>query len=1006
MDDLYDEFGNYIGDGAESDEGSEVENGKPQGFAFDEAFEEEEDEDINGANDQQLMEVDAAPETTSNAVVLHEDKQYYPTAQQVYGADVETLVQEEDAQPLSEPIIAPVEQKKFAIEESALPPVHFSREFMTDMLNFPENIRNIAIAGHLHHGKTAFMDMLVVQTHDLSERLEKRSGRRKEEQLRYTDTHFLERERGLSIKSAPMSLVLQGTKGKSHLFNIIDTPGHVNFVDEVASSLRLADGVVLVVDVVEGVQTNTKKIIEHAVLEDLPLTLVVNKMDRLILELKLPPNDAYFKLKHVIEEVNTVIESVLPGQGEKRRVSPELENVAFACASMGWCFTLQSFSRMYADTYPQIDTAEFARRLWGDIFFNPRSRKFSRKGMEENSQRSFVKFVLEPVYKLYSHTMSESPQDLKETLASVGINLKSSELKSDAKTLLNLVCGQFFGTAAGFVDMVVRHIPSPVDGAQKKLDHYYTGPLDTKVTAAMAACDQDGPLVVQITKLFSTTDATRFNAFGRIMSGTARPGQQVRVLGENYSPDDDEDMVIATISDTWIAETRYNIPTSGVPAGNWVLLGGIDNSIVKTATIVPLKLEDNEDAHIFKPIRHITESVFKVAVEPVNPSELPKMLEGLRKVNKSYPLISTKVEESGEHVVLGTGELYMDCVLHDLRKLYSEMEIKVSDPVTRFCETVVETSAIMCYSITPNKKNKITMIAEPLDDGIGEDIESGRVSIKDPIRKVAKFFEEKYDWDKLAARSIWAFGPDEMGPNILQDDTLPSQVDKKLLSTVRDTIAQGFSWGTREGPLCEERTRGLFFLCVGLTKSAIRNAKFKLTDITLADQAIYRGGGQIIPTARRAVYSSFLMASPRLMEPIYSCTMTGPADAVASVYTVLSRRRGHVLSDGPIAGTPLYSVHGLIPVIDSFGFETDLRIHTQGQATVSLVFDKWNIVPGNPLDRDIKLKPLEMAPAMSTARDFVLKTRRRKGLAEDITVSKFLEPELWKGLNESGILDV
>ncbi|KAE8314110.1 P-loop containing nucleoside triphosphate hydrolase protein [Aspergillus transmontanensis] len=984
MDDLYDEFGNYIGEAEDSDEDGQHEEVKPRAFAFNEAFGEEEDEESYG---QQSMEVDGGP---SNAVILHEDKQYYPSAQQVYGTEVETLVQEEDAQPLSEPIVAPVQQKKFAIEETELPPVHFSREFMTDLLNFPEQIRNIALVGHLHHGKTAFMDMLVMQTHDLTERLEKRAGKRKEVQLRYTDIHFLERERGLSIKSAPMSLVLQGTKGKSHLFNILDTPGHVNFVDEVAASSRLVDGVVIVVDIVEGVQSNTEQIIKHAVLEGLPLTMIVNKMDRLILELKIPPNDAYFKLKHVIEEVNTVIESVLPGQGERWRLSPEKGNVAFACASMGWCFTLQSFARMYADTYPQIETSQFALRLWGDIFFNPTSRKFTRKGVEENSKRTFVKFVLEPIYKLYSHAISESSEDLKRTLASVGIHLKPSQLKSDAKELLNLVCGQFFGPATGFVDMIVQHVPSPVEGAQMKLDRYYTGPLDSKVAAAMTTCDADGPLVVHITKLFTSTDASSFNAFGRIMSGTAQPGQQVRVLGEGYTPEDEEDMVTATISDTWIAETGYNIMTSGVPAGNLVLLGGVDNSIVKTATIVPLKLEDDEDAYIFKPIRHMTESVFKVAVEPVNPSELPKMLDGLRKVNKSYPLISTKVEESGEHVILGTGELYMDCVLHDLRRLFSEMEIKVSDPVTRFCETAVETSAIMCYSITPNKKNKITMIAEPLDDGIAEDIESGKVSIKDPIRKVARFFEDKYDWDKLAARSIWAFGPDELGPNILQDDTLPSQVDKKLLGSVRDSITQGFSWGTREGPLCEE---------------PIRNTKFRLTDVSLADQVIYRGGGQIIPTARRAIYSSFLMASPRLMEPIYSCTMTGPADAVASVYTVLARRRGHVLSDGPIAGTPLYSVRGLIPVIDSFGFETDLRIHTQGQAAVSLVFDKWSVVPGDPLDRDVKMKPLEMAPAMATARDFVLKTRRRKGLAEDVTVSKFLEPELWRGLKESGVLD-
>jgi U5 small nuclear ribonucleoprotein component len=251
---------------------------------------------------------------------------------------------------------------------------------------------------------------------------------------------------------------------------------------------------------------------------------------------------------------------------------------------------------------------------------------------------------------------------------------------------------------------------------------------------------------------------------------------QVRVLGEGYSLDDEEDMAMANIAEVFIGETRYNIPTDGVPAGNLVLLSGVDNSIVKSATILPPKLEDDEDAYIFRPITHFTESVLKVAAEPINPSELPKMLDGLRRIQKSYPLINTKVEESGEHVVLGTGELYMDCVLHDLRRLYADMDIKVSDPVTRFCETVVETSATKCYAITPNKKNKITMVAEQLEKGISNDIESGAVRIRDPIRKTAKFFEEKHGWDKLAARSIWAFGPEETGPNILQDDTLPTEV--------------------------------------------------------------------------------------------------------------------------------------------------------------------------------------------------------------------------------------
>ncbi|PVH76412.1 116 kda u5 small nuclear ribonucleo protein-like protein component [Cadophora sp. DSE1049] len=989
MDDLYDEFGNFIGEAEESEDDSQ--HGVDAGaYVYDEDYPEEEPE-VTG---QELMEVD--DEGPSNAVILHEDKQYYPTAQQVYGEDVETMVQEEDAQPLTQPIIAPVEQKKFTIQEADLPPVFFERSFMTDLMNYPDQIRNVAFAGHLHHGKTALMDMLVLETHDITERLEKKTGKKRDEQLRYTDVHVLERDRGISIKSAPMSLVLQSSQGKSHLLNILDTPGHVNFVDEVASSLRLVDGVVLVVDVVEGVQVNTEQIIKHAVLEGLPLTLVVNKMDRLILELKIPPTDAYFKLKHVIEEVNTVIENTIPGQGERRRLSPEKGNVLFACSSMGWCFTLQSFAKMYAENFPPrtkgspgINVPEFARRLWGDIFYNARKRSFTRKAVEEGAKRSFVNFILEPIYKLYSHTISESPEDLKDTLATLGITLKPSQYKTDANVLLKLVCEKFFGGSNGFVDMVVEHIPSPVEAAEDKVQRYYTGPLDTKVATAMIECKQDGPLVIQISKLFNTSDAKGFHSFGRVMSGIATPGSQIRVLGEGYSIDDEEDMSLATISDVWIAETRYSIPTDGVPAGNWVLLGGVDNSIVKSATLVPPVLPDGEDAYIFKPITHFTESVFKVAVEPINPSELPKMLDGLRKINKSYPLITTKVEESGEHVILGTGELYMDCVLHDLRRLYAEMEIKVSDPVTRFCETVVEQSAIKCYAQTPNKRNKITMIAEPLDQGIAEDIESGKVSIKSPNKVIGKFFEENYGWDLLASRNIWAFGPDDLGPNILQNDTLPSEVDRRLLQSVRDTIRQGFSWATREGPLCEE---------------PIRNGRFKIMEVALATEAIFRGGGQIIPTSRRACYSSFLMASPRLMEPVYSCSMTGPADSVTSLYTVLARRRGHVLSDGPIAGTPLYRVSGLIPVIDSFGFETDLRIHTQGQATVSLVFDRWSIVPGDPLDKDVILRPLEPASAQATARDFVLKTRRRKGLSEDVSVAKFLEPELFSSLKESGVL--
>lgn len=167
---------------------------------------------------------DVAP--LQNQIVLHEDKRYYPAANDVYGEDVEAMVQEEDAQPLTEPIIAPVKQRSFRLVDKSTdkgaPVTRFDREFLLDLANYPEFMRNVAVVGHLHHGKTALMDMLVYETHKLDWDTER--------QLKYTDSHSLAITRNLSLKAGPMSLVMPTTRGKSHLINLVDTPGHVNFL--------------------------------------------------------------------------------------------------------------------------------------------------------------------------------------------------------------------------------------------------------------------------------------------------------------------------------------------------------------------------------------------------------------------------------------------------------------------------------------------------------------------------------------------------------------------------------------------------------------------------------------------------------------------------------------------------------------------------------------------------------------------------------------------------------
>lgn len=93
------------------------------------------------------------------------------------------------------------------------------------------------------------------------------------------------------------------------------------------------------------------------------------------------------------------------------RLSPERGNVAFASTQMGWCFTLRSFATMYSDTFGTFDIDEFAMRLWGNIYFDQEKRKFTRKAADVGSKRSFVHFVLEPLYKLYTQVRPFLSQD-------------------------------------------------------------------------------------------------------------------------------------------------------------------------------------------------------------------------------------------------------------------------------------------------------------------------------------------------------------------------------------------------------------------------------------------------------------------------------------------------------------------------------------------------------------------------------------------------------------------
>ena len=141
--------------------------------------------------------------------------------------------------------------------------------------------------------------------------------------------------------------MLQDSREKNYVFNFMDCPGHPDFSDEITSALALVDNVLLIVDVVEGVTSYLTKLMQMALKQNKQIIVIINKMDRLVLELKLPPNDAYHKIKHTLDELNIVIQnfkSLNPNMNTQDFLSPLHDNVIFASSLFGTCFTIKSFA--------------------------------------------------------------------------------------------------------------------------------------------------------------------------------------------------------------------------------------------------------------------------------------------------------------------------------------------------------------------------------------------------------------------------------------------------------------------------------------------------------------------------------------------------------------------------------------------------------------------------------------------------------------------------------------
>jgi len=379
-----------------------------------------------------------------------------------------------------------------------------------------------------------------------------------------------------------------------------------------------------------------------------------------------------------------------------------------------------------------------------------------------------------------------------------------------------------------------------------------------------------------------------------------------------------------------------------VPCGNTVALVGVDQYLLKSGTITTI-----ESAHNIVQMKYSVSPVVKVAVKPKDGKDLPKLVEGLKKLSKSDPLVVCTTEESGEHVIAGCGELHVEICLKDLRDEYAQCDFIMSDPVVSYRETVTELGS-QALSKSPNKHNRIYLTAEPLAEEVSADIENGKLGPKAEAKERAKMFREKHDWDENDARKIWAWGPETDGPNLVIDKTQAVQ----YMNEIKDHVNSAFQWTAKEGPLCEENMRGI---------------RYNIMDVTLHADSIHRGAGQIMPPMRRACFAAELMAKPTLQEPVFLVEITCPQEAMSGVYQCMNLRRGCVFEENPREGTPLIQVKAHLPVAESFGFVAALRQQTSGQAFPQCVFDHWENMIGNPLEG-------------GKMQDIVLAIRKRKNI--------------------------
>lgn len=728
-------------------------------------------------------------------------------------------------------------------------------QMILEIMNKPQNIRNIGIIAHIHHGKTTLTDNLLAGAGMLAEEL---AG-----EAMFTWWHETERQREMTVYGAAVSMVHE-YEGENYLINLIDTPGHVEFSGQVTRAARAIDGAIVVVDFVDGIMPQTESVLRTALKEYVKPVLFINKTDRAITELKLPPEKIMERIGKIVIEVNRLIEKYAPDEfKDKWKVNVQDGSVAFGSAKYHWALSVP-FMKKYNVSFKDI-------------------------------------------IDIYNQA-------------------------GDDKEKLKELAGKKASVAKVVLDMVVKHLPSPLEAQKYRIKKIWKGDIESDIGKAMVNTDPNGPLIINITNVIIDKVSKQEIATARIFSGTLNKGDDVYLINAK------KNIKIQQIA-IWKGIQRINVDS--VKAGNIIALAGI-RGLYPGETIVG-KVQNQQDVSGFEELKHWLEPVVTKSFEPQNPNDLSKLMETLKLLESEDPTMKVEINnETGEILVSGLGDLHLQIIEYRVANDFG-IPIKTGNPIVVYRESVSKPSQVY-EGKSPNKHNKIYIMVEPLDPEIyrkiKEYINEGKLS-EGIVKKenVWKILAEIGLDKEEARRTLMIYKG-----NLFIDMTRGIVHLPEVISYILD----GFKEVIDRGPVAWEP-------CVML--------KVKLMDAVLHEDAIHRGPAQIIPATKDAIKAAIL-ENYILYEPLQIVRIDVPQENIGDISSLLSSKRGQILEINMEEDKAV--IKAKIPVANMFGFTDELRSLTSGRGVWFLedqVFEK--------LPKDVQEQVIQSI-------------RKRKGIPEGV----------------------